>query len=378
MHDHYWLYNVPQCPNAIAWSADNHLAVAAGHTVTILSPGHLDGARAFAETEERVQVGMGARVSHCTHACCRTKPRRHHIRPPHGPNHGAHTIHAHQACLPWPAHMQTRAPVSHPPCIPSPHPLRHQVQPLLVDAAPVNPQLSAQLSWSVLAEVRSTEQLTAATKATVRSLGWSPAGVTAQGGCLLAVVNTDHMVGPVRLAPCTWYTLRGCGVGAAMHAGSRVCVCGRMGACPHRQCSEGCGPCKVHRSACPCCSCCADTPGAQFVCMCCPVRPACARHVRASHRVWFMCARVIYGCACGSCVRMCAICVCVQVSLYAAPSSSTTSQWEQVADVTDMTRTAFRASNWEVGTCVRASRATRRHAHAGVHTYFLYAPYHLT
>jgi hypothetical protein len=63
-----------------------------------------------------------------------------------------------------------------------------------VDAAPNNPQLSSQLSWSVMTEVRSTEQLTAATKANVRSLAWSPAGMTVQAGCLLAVVNTDNMV----------------------------------------------------------------------------------------------------------------------------------------------------------------------------------------
>jgi hypothetical protein len=48
MHDHTWLYNAPACPGAVAWSEENILAVAAGHTVVLLAPGYLDGPRGFA------------------------------------------------------------------------------------------------------------------------------------------------------------------------------------------------------------------------------------------------------------------------------------------------------------------------------------------
>ena len=48
MHDYFWLYNGPQCPNAVQWSLDNQLGAAAAHTVTILAPGHLDGPRSSA------------------------------------------------------------------------------------------------------------------------------------------------------------------------------------------------------------------------------------------------------------------------------------------------------------------------------------------
>lgn len=47
--DHMWLYNAPPpCTEAVAWSQDNLLAIAAGSTAAILSPGQLDGARASA------------------------------------------------------------------------------------------------------------------------------------------------------------------------------------------------------------------------------------------------------------------------------------------------------------------------------------------
>ena len=47
LHDHFWLYQQPELPDAIHWSQDNHLAVAAGHTVVILNPSHLAGPRGY-------------------------------------------------------------------------------------------------------------------------------------------------------------------------------------------------------------------------------------------------------------------------------------------------------------------------------------------
>lgn len=47
MYDTGWLFNAPAFAPAIAWSQDNLLAVAAGHTVVLLSPGALAGPRAF-------------------------------------------------------------------------------------------------------------------------------------------------------------------------------------------------------------------------------------------------------------------------------------------------------------------------------------------
>jgi len=42
------LSNRPQAPNAVAWSADGVIAVAAGPSAVLLSPGDLAGPRAFA------------------------------------------------------------------------------------------------------------------------------------------------------------------------------------------------------------------------------------------------------------------------------------------------------------------------------------------
>lgn len=50
--DHFWLYNEPAYPNAVQWSQDNLLAVAAAHSVVILSPADLAGPRAFTVAKE--------------------------------------------------------------------------------------------------------------------------------------------------------------------------------------------------------------------------------------------------------------------------------------------------------------------------------------
>lgn len=47
MYDSAWLFNAPAFANAIEWSDDNHLAVAAEHSVVILNPGNLKGPRAY-------------------------------------------------------------------------------------------------------------------------------------------------------------------------------------------------------------------------------------------------------------------------------------------------------------------------------------------
>eukprot|EP00798_Chlamydomonas_sp_ICE-L_P028355 gene28355-31482_t len=49
-HDHFWLSALPTSPNSIQWSQDNLLAIAAGHSVTILNPARLDGARGHTAT----------------------------------------------------------------------------------------------------------------------------------------------------------------------------------------------------------------------------------------------------------------------------------------------------------------------------------------
>ncbi len=45
-----WLYNVPEHYDAIHWSEDNLIAVAAGHTVVVLSPAQLQGPRSHLST----------------------------------------------------------------------------------------------------------------------------------------------------------------------------------------------------------------------------------------------------------------------------------------------------------------------------------------
>lgn len=52
MHDHFWLYNAPEYLDAVKWSQDNLLAVAAAHTVVILNPSQLDGARSYVTIRE--------------------------------------------------------------------------------------------------------------------------------------------------------------------------------------------------------------------------------------------------------------------------------------------------------------------------------------
>lgn len=45
--DAAWLYSSPAYPNSICWSQDNLIAVAAGHTVSILNPADVQGPKAF-------------------------------------------------------------------------------------------------------------------------------------------------------------------------------------------------------------------------------------------------------------------------------------------------------------------------------------------
>ncbi len=56
MHDHHWLYNAPSCIGAVRWSEDNHLAVAAAHSVVLLNPGAIAGARAWASTPQGLEL----------------------------------------------------------------------------------------------------------------------------------------------------------------------------------------------------------------------------------------------------------------------------------------------------------------------------------
>jgi hypothetical protein len=61
MDDSVWLYNVPEFYDAIQWSEDNLIAVAAGHTVVVLSPAELQGPRSHlsmpAPETEPLQAG---------------------------------------------------------------------------------------------------------------------------------------------------------------------------------------------------------------------------------------------------------------------------------------------------------------------------------
>jgi hypothetical protein len=119
MHDHLWLYNAPGCHGAVQWSEDNHLAVATGHTVAILNPGALDGARAYAQAAASGSLDA-----------------------------------------------------------------------LLVDGVPGHPRRSESLLWGLVNEVAASEPR----RASLRAIAWSPAGCTAQGGCLLTSVTKEHMV----------------------------------------------------------------------------------------------------------------------------------------------------------------------------------------
>lgn len=47
MQDQHWLYSGPEFHNAVQWSEDNLIAVAAGRTVVILSPSDLSGPRNY-------------------------------------------------------------------------------------------------------------------------------------------------------------------------------------------------------------------------------------------------------------------------------------------------------------------------------------------
>lgn len=177
MHDHFWLYNAPQCPNAVQWSQDNHIAVAAGHTVAILSPGHLDGARAFAAT-----------------------------------------------------------------------PVTADVSALQVDGVPEDAEASANLLWAVAAELKASDPQQAQ-KVHVRSLAWSPAGCTPQGGCLLTVVTTDSKVGCDGRCWGSWDGRLECGwAGEARAAPSDswgCCMQGTLHACANAAHAGPCGACRL-------------------------------------------------------------------------------------------------------------------------------------
>lgn len=61
-----------------------------------------------------------------------------------------------------------------------------------MDAVPQEWQDSFQLVWSVATEIKAGDQQKQT--APVRAMAWSPAGCSAQAGCLLAAVSADHQV----------------------------------------------------------------------------------------------------------------------------------------------------------------------------------------
>jgi hypothetical protein len=136
--DEMWLYNAPAFHNAIAWSDDNVLAVAAGPAVAILSAADLGGARHYAPLPVQEPPRAGAAAA----AKDKDAPR----------------------------------------------------PPTLLRCRPRAAASSASLPLVLLADGDAA--------ATARAVAWSPAGCAPGGaGCLLAVLSSDRRVRVFGLGP---------------------------------------------------------------------------------------------------------------------------------------------------------------------------------
>lgn len=72
MQDEHWILNSPEFPCAVQWSEDNLLAVAGGNFITVLSPAHLAGPRAFAAVDKPAPDALcvGCLPTHSARPAC--------------------------------------------------------------------------------------------------------------------------------------------------------------------------------------------------------------------------------------------------------------------------------------------------------------------